>query len=294
MVFFSPDLPGVMLRRGGGRLGWASRAIGGQRALNRFRQSWAAQRRVLGALVMRDIQTRWGRRNLGFAWLFLEPLVFAFPVLTMWSMMRPSHDHGIPVIAFLWSGYLPLLLFRHVTALAMYSVRTNGALMYHRAVQPLDLVVARCGLEVIGNLAAIFSSYMIFYALGLVDWPQNVPLLLLGVFYMAWWSCAVCLVVAGLSERTDLVEHIWPPFSYIYMPISGFFYLAAWLPPSIREVALTVLPSLHSYEMIRGGLFGSRIQVFYDLSYVSYVLGVLTLLGLWLVHTVRQHLELIE
>jgi capsular polysaccharide transport system permease protein len=259
--------------------------------LNRFRQSWAAQRRVLGALVMRDIQTRWGRRNLGFAWLFLEPLVFAFPVLTMWSMMRPSHDHGIPVIAFLWSGYLPLLLFRHVTALAMYSVRTNGALMYHRAVQPLDLVVARCGLEVIGNLAAIFSSFMIFYALGLVEWPQNVPLLLLGVFYMAWWSCAVCLVVAGLSERTDLVEHIWPPFSYIYMPISGFFYLAAWLPPSLREVALTVLPSLHSYEMIRSGLFGGQIQAFYDIQYVTTYLAILTLFGLWLVRNVREYIE---
>jgi len=243
---------------------------------------------------MRDIQTRWGRRNLGFAWLFLEPLVFAFPVLALWSVMRPSHEHGLRLIAFLWTGYLPLLLFRHVTGLAMYSVRANAALMYHRVVQPLDLVVARCGLEVMGNTAAIFSSFLIFYALGLVDWPENVPLMLLGVFYMAWWSFAVALVVAGMSERSDMVEHIWPPFSYLYMPISGFFYLAAWLPPSAREFALTVLPSLHSYEMIRGGLFGSRIHVFYDVSYVSYVLAVLTLLGLWLVHTVRQHLELVE
>jgi len=42
---------------------------------------------------MREIQIRWGRRNLGFAWLFAEPLVFAFPVLLMWSMMRsPERD----------------------------------------------------------------------------------------------------------------------------------------------------------------------------------------------------------
>jgi capsular polysaccharide transport system permease protein len=262
--------------------------------LSRFGQSWAAQRRVLGALIMRDIQTRWGRRNIGFAWLFLEPLVFAFPVMAVWTSMRPDHDHGLPLLAFLWSGYLPLLLFRHVTSLAMYSVRSNAALMYHRAIQPLDLVIAKCGLEVIGNLAAIISSFLIFYALGMVDWPQNVPLVLLGVFYMAWWAFAVALIVAGWSERSDLVEHIWPPFSYIYMPISGFFYLAAWLPYSLREFALTVLPSLHSYEMIRGGLFGNRIQVFYDVSYVSYVLAALTLLGLWLVHTVRRHLELVE
>ena len=77
----------------------------------------------------------------------------------------------------------------------------------------------------------------------------------------------------------------------MYLPICGFFYLAAWLPLPLRNMALTVLPSLHAYEMIRGGLFGNRIQVFYDVSYVSFLLAVLTLLGLWLVHGVRQHLQ---
>jgi hypothetical protein len=43
------------------------------------------------------------------------------------------------------------------------------------------------------------------------------------------------------STYTDIVEHVWPPFSYIYMPISGFFYLAAWLPSSLREFCLAVL-----------------------------------------------------
>lgn len=262
--------------------------------MNSFRRSWAVQRRVLGAIFMRELQTRWGRRNLGFAWLFLEPLVFAFPVLAMWSIIRPSHDHGLPVIAFLWSGYLPILIFRHVTGLAMYSIRNNAALLYHRSVTPLDLVVGRCGLELIGNIAAMFVAFMVFYALGVMEWPQNVPLMILGVLYMGWWSFAVALIVAGLSERTHIVEHIWPPLSYIYMPISGFFYLASWLPPSLREIALTVMPSLPCYEMIRGGLFGNSIQVFYDVSYLSYVLTSLTLLGLWLVRTVRSHLEIIE
>jgi ABC-type polysaccharide/polyol phosphate export permease len=55
-----------------------------------------------------------------------------------------------------------------------------------------------------------------------------------------------------------------------------------------------VMPSLHCYEMMRGGLFGSYIQVFYDISYLSYVLTCLTLLGLWLVYSVRRHLEIVE
>ena len=262
--------------------------------MSSFRGNWRVQRRVLGAIIMREFQTRWGRRGIGFAWVFMEPLIFAFPVLTMWSLLRPSGEHGLPLIAFMWSGYLPLLLFRHVTGLAMHSIRNNTALLYHRGVTPFDLVVGRCGLEVIGNVGAIFVSYMVFYVLGYIEWPHNFPLMLLGVFFMVWWSVAVTLIIAPLSERSTLVEHVWPPFSYIYMPISGCFYLAQWLPYSVRQLALTVMPSLHCHEMIRGGLFGDRIQVFYDIGYLSGVLAVMTLLGLWLLLTVRRHLEIIE
>ena len=249
------------------------------------------QRRVLGALFMREIQTRWGRRNLGFAWLFFEPLVFAFPVLGMWSLMRSPFEHGMKLLPFLWSGYLPLLLFRHVTAHALYAVRNNAALLYHRRVTPLDIVIGVCGLEAVGNLAALAFSFLVFYSLGIIDWPQNPALFIIGILYMAWWALAVALLVAAWSEQTDVVEHIWPPMSYMYMPVCGFFFLAEWLPTQLRHVALTVMPSIHCYEMIRGGLFGSAIQVHYDATYLSFFLAGLTLLGLWLVRDVRRHLE---
>lgn len=255
-------------------------------------RSWAANRRVLGALLMREIQTRWGRRNLGFAWLFAEPLVFAFPVLIMWSLMRSPIEHGLPLIPFLWSGYLPLLLFRHTTSHSLNVVSMNSALLYHQRVTPLDIFVARCGLEALGNLAAIAFSFFVLYIIGVIDWPQDIPLFLLGNLYMAWWSLAVALIVAAWSERSEIVAHVWMPISYIYMPVSGFFYLAVWLPVPVRNVALSVMPSLHAYEMIRGGLLGHRIQTFYDIGYLSFVLAVLTLFGLWLMRDVRRHIQI--
>ena len=252
----------------------------------------SSQRRVLGAVIMREIQTRWGRRNLGFAWLFGEPLVFAFPVLGMWSYLRNPFEHGLPLVMFLWSGYLPLLMFRHVTGHALYAVRTNAALLYHRSITPLDIILGRCGLEAFGGLIAIASSYLVLHILGALDLPDDYPLFLAGVFYMAWWSIAIALIVAAWSERSDLVEHIWMPLSYIYMPICGFFYLAEWLPTRVRPLALTFIPPLHSYEMIRAGLLGHKIQTFYSPSYLTAVLSGLTLFGLWLVRDVRRYIEL--
>jgi capsular polysaccharide transport system permease protein len=147
------------------------------------------------------------------------------------------------------------------------------------------------GLDTIGNWAATALSFFVLYQMGFLEWPYDPGLFILGIFYMTWWAISVAMIVAALSERSELVAHVWQPISYIYMPISGFIFLAAWLPVPARELALTVMPSVHCYEMIRGGLFGDRIQVFYDLSYVSMVLAVLTLFGLWLIHGVRRYLQ---
>ena len=112
------------------------------------------------------------------------------------------------------------------------------------------------------------------------------------LFRSSWWSISVALIVATLSERYEIVEHIWLPFSYMYMTVCGFMFMAAWLPAPLRRVALAIDPPLHAYEMIRGGLFGNRIEIFYDIPYVSYLLAIITLVGLWLMRDVRKHLVL--
>jgi capsular polysaccharide transport system permease protein len=252
----------------------------------------AIQKRVLGALFMREFVTRWGRRNLGFAWLFVEPLVFAFPVIFMWSLIRARFEHGVPMVAFVWSGYLPLLIFRHVTGHALYTVKSNAAMLYHRQVTPLDIFIGRQGLELMGNISASAVSFVLFYLTGVIDWPYDYALFLTGFFYMSWWAIAVALIVAALSERSEVVEHIWMPISYIYLALCGFMFMAAWLPPSVRQVALVVDPPLHAFEMIRGGLFGDRTETFYDISYLSWLLAIFTIIGLWLMRDVRKHLVL--
>ena len=255
-----------------------------------FGRALAVQQRIIGALFMREFMTRWGRRTLGFAWLFAEPLVFAMPVIAMWSMIRAPFEHGMPMIAFVWSGYLPLLIFRHVTGHSLYTVKYSAAMLYHRQVTPLDIFIGRQGLELIGNISACAVSFLLLYMLGLIDWPYDYALFLTGFLYMSWWSIAVALIVAALSERSEIVEHIWLPTSYMYMALCGFFFMAAWLPTGLRGIALTVDPPLHAYEMIRGGLYGNSIQTFYDISYLSWILAIVTVIGLWLMRDVRKHL----
>src|SRR5215831_5308423 len=123
--------------------------------MHKFREDLAMQWRVVGALLIREIYTRFGREGLGFAWIVAEPLIFAIPVLLTWSAVRAPYEYGLKLMPFLWTGYLPLLMFRHIGGRSLLFVRVNAGLLYHRQVTIFDIFLARSLLEVISNLSAV-------------------------------------------------------------------------------------------------------------------------------------------
>jgi capsular polysaccharide transport system permease protein len=253
-----------------------------------FRNGLATQRRVIGALLIREIYTRFGREGLGFAWIVLEPLIFAIPVLLVWSMVRDPYEHGVRMMPFLWTGYMPLLMFRHVGARMVMFVRVNAGLLYHRQVTIFDIFAARCLLEIISSITAVLVSGILFYAVGLIDAPVDLPMFYLGYFYMIWWCAVVGLVIGALSERTEWADKIWMPYSYLYIFFGGVFWMAEWLPPTLRSWAL-LQPSVQAYELIRAGMFGSTVRTYGDPAYLTAALAVLTLIGLLLMRDARKY-----
>jgi capsular polysaccharide transport system permease protein len=256
--------------------------------VGKFREDLATQWRVIGALLIREIYTRFGREGLGFGWIIGEPLIFAVPVLLVWSAVRAPYEHGVPMMPMVWTGYLPILLFRHIGGRMLMFIRANAGLLYHRQVTIFDIYLARCILEVASNLTAVVASFALFYSVGLLDPPLDLSMFYLGYFYTIWWSAAVGLIIGGLSERSDWVEKIWTPFSYLYMFFSGFIFMAVWLPPAVRGWAL-YMPSLQAYEMIRAGMFGATVKTYGDPGYITLALGVLTLIGLQIMRESRKY-----
>jgi capsular polysaccharide transport system permease protein len=256
--------------------------------VRKFREDFATQWRVVGALLIREVYTRFGREGLGFGWIIGEPLVFAIPVLLVWSAVRDPYEHGVPLLPILWTGYLPLLLFRHIGSRMLLFVRVNAGLLYHRQVTIFDIYIARCILEIASNLTAVAASFALFYTVGWLDLPRDLPMFYLGYFYTIWWAAAAGLILGGLSERSEWVEKIWTPFSYLYIFFSGFMFMAAWLPPGIRGWALC-LPPVQAYEMIRAGMLGGAVTTYGDPSYETLALAVLTFFGLLIMRESRKY-----
>ena len=78
-----------------------------------FARSLRIQLRVIGALLMREIITRYGRANLGFVWLFVEPMIFTLGVTALWAGFGLHKHSALPIVAFGVTGYSSVLLWRN-------------------------------------------------------------------------------------------------------------------------------------------------------------------------------------
>ena len=259
---------------------------------NRSQPLWrlfAVQWRVIGALLMREIHTRYGRENLGFLWVIGEPILFCAGVAILWTAIRPAHEHGLPMTAFVVTGYVPLTMWRHCVGRAVKAFESNGSLLFHRQVTPLDIITARVALEVIGTIMAGLLVLLCAIAVGEMQSPLNVGLIYLGMIYQAFFCYACALIISALSEVSDLVEKFIAVVMYLSLPFSGAFVMVDWVPEKYQYILLAS-PSVNNIEMIRAGQFGSAAHAHYDLTYNTWITALLILIGISLTLRVRRHI----
>jgi len=241
-------------------------------------------------LLMREILTRFGRHNIGFLWLFAEPMMFTLGVTALWTLGSMTHGSQLPITAFAVTGYSSILLWRNTVMRCNTAITPNLSLMYHRNVRVIDIFAARIILEESGATISFVVLSLLFISIGWMDPPNDILKVLLGFILLAWFGAALALVIGALSERSEVVEKIWHPISYLLFPLSGAAFMVDWLPPAGREVVL-LLPMVHGLEILREGYFGSVVKAHYDLAYMSFCCLCLTFLGLALVRETGRRVE---
>lgn len=247
------------------------------------------QRRVIGALVMREIITRYGRHNIGFMWVFVEPMMFTTGVLIVWSLLR-THTTRLPLIPFLITGYSSVLLWRNTIGRCGNAIEPNRSLLHHRYVRVLDLFIARLLLEVAGASISFLTLATLLTLAGFMQPPADLLPMLIAWTLLAWFAMCIGLVVGGLSVFSDSVERVWHVIGYLFLPVSGAFFMVDWLPTRLQPVALYV-PTVSLTELLRGAYFGKGLHAHYDLHYVVVVNLVLTLVALTVVKAASRTVE---
>ncbi len=255
-----------------------------------LRQSLRIQGRVIWALMMREVITRFGRENIGVLWLIGEPMIFTLGVAALWTAADLHHGSPLPIIAFAITGYSSVLLWRNVVSRCNSGIQQNLGLLYHRNVRVVDVFVTRIVLEIAGATASFTILSLFFVGIEWIEPPVDLLGVLRGWLMLAWFGSALALVIGSASAYSEIVDRIWHPTAYLLFPLSGAAFMVDWLPVNAQSVVLA-LPMVHGVEMVREGFFGNVVRTHYDVGYMAFINLVLTLIGLFLLRDTGRRVE---
>lgn len=247
----------------------------------------AVHARVVWAMLMREILTRYGRHNIGFLWMFVEPMLFTLGVAALWTWTKSIHGSSLPIVAFALTGYSSVLLWRNMPGRCILAVTNNLAIMNHRNVKVIDIYLARCMLEAAGATISFVTLSLFFSFIGWISYPEDILTISMGWILLAIFGMSLAFFLGALSERYEIVEKLWHPASYLMFPLSGAAFMVDTLPADAQSFVL-YFPMVHGVELVRQGYFGSAVHSVYDVQYMISSIAVLLLFGLAIIRRVGR------
>ena len=244
------------------------------------------QGRVIAALILREVHTLYGNTKLGYLWAIIQA---AFGIGGFWgirTIVGAHAPHGMSMVVFLLSGFIPWYMFSHTVNRCMSAVKGNKALLTFSQVTELDLMLARlvvvwgtqlvCAIVILSLAAALNQTMELRHPHSLAATLFFAPLLGLGMG----------LVFASLARLWPTLDKLAPMCMRILFFTSGIFFTVSRFPSRLRDVLL-LNPMMQLIEWQRYGFSVSASAPMYSVMYISmWCMGSLCL-GLLLERYVR-------
>jgi len=244
------------------------------------RTSFSIFKSVVIALFLREIQTRFGTKKLGYLWGIIDPMT----QIIMFSLVKTAlHDRGMSGIdypVFLATGFLTYNFFKALMNGSMSAFDANRALFSYRQVKPIDAIVSRFFVEFLVLFASItvFISFGLFFGLNIS--VKDFNMVILAVAWLGIFGIGIGILFAVI---TNFYETFGKIISFISLPLfflSGLLYTVDSLPPIAREIIL-YNPIVHFIEMIHGNYFSVLNTDYVDYEYMIFWTIVPLFIGLF-------------
>lgn len=214
----------------------------------------AAQFRVILAIMLRNIRTRFFGHGLGFMVAIGWPFIHISLLLILHSWAERAAPYGESLILFFATGLAPLMAFLYISRFTMTSVQNTRPLLSFPVVKITDLLFAGAILEVLSSCCSLLVLVIALEAIGI----SSIPLypvqaafalgtaMLLGI---GWGIVNSLIAMAAPTWMT--VNSLITIFLYA---TSGIFFLPSALPHTIRYI-LSFNPVLQVVEWMRSAYF---------------------------------------
>ena len=251
-------------------------------AVHRPDGAFTVQCRVLHALILRELKSRYGSRRLGFMWALIEPLIFISIFVAGFQLLGRQSQGGIPVPLFFVAGFSPFFMFRDIFGEVMSGTKGHQSLLMFPQVTRIDLLLSKLILAALVSVVVFLTLLIGLYFFGFAFRVENALGVMIGFTMMVLLGFGLGLVLGAFSIRYEFIQSLSQPL--LGRPLfltSGLFFSASMLPPVAREIAL-YNPLLHCIELIRASLFENFESRYVDLTYVMVFTLVLISFGLML------------
>jgi capsular polysaccharide transport system permease protein len=249
------------------------------------------QLQVIHAILLREVRTRFGNHQWGYAWALIGPLLWVGAFAALYHLLGRMAPPGMSVMSFLITGIVTFEMFRNTSNQATGAISGNKGLLFYPQVRPLDLVMARSLLE---GMTQIIVFAVLLCGVALYEGRQpidNVLTTITGVGLAIGLGASLGLVSCCLSTMSPTFERIHGMVMRPMFWFSAVFYPIDSVPTGFRD-ALLYNPVVHAIELVRDGWFPGYQTRHIDPWYPAMWIICLFFLGLSLERVARRSLEL--
>jgi capsular polysaccharide transport system permease protein len=248
-----------------------------------FSLPWRTARTV-GALMLREMITTYGRSPGGYLWALLEPIgsvaMLTLVISSGLKLQQPSL--GISFAMFYASGMLVFTMYVRMQQKIAQSIVYSRSLLLYPSVKFFDTIVARTLLNMITQgaiMLVVFGGIMLLF-----ETRTNLDLR----WILASMGMATALAV-GVGVLNAFLMPLFPIYASVFgiltTPLfftSGVLYTFEELPSFAQDI-MWYNPLVHVTAMMRRGFYSQYDGEFIDPIYVLSFSTLLTLIGYVLV-----------
>ncbi|TCM48702.1 capsular polysaccharide transport system permease protein [Rhizobium sp. PP-F2F-G48] len=235
--------------------------------------------RVVAALVIREMSTRFGSKPGGYAWAVLDPVAHITFMSFIFMGIARTPPLGTSFILFFATGYLGYQFYQSAAGYITGAVASNRALLAYPNVAPIDTVIARHILQLGTNVVVSFAVLLpILAALNhpaQINWGPLVESVLAG----SMLALGIAFANVVWFQKYPLYEKVFGILSRPLFMLSAVFYLPDSLPSQMRDIIL-INPVAHVIMSFRKGFYPEYRAIGYDPFYLFVCASIALFLGL--------------
>ncbi len=237
--------------------------------------------RVVAALVVREMQARFGNKAGGYAWAIIDPFAHVLTMTLIFSTFARIPPLGNDFSLFFASGFLPFAFYQGMSSFIAGAVRANKSLFSYPVVSPIDAAVARYILQLITSVVVT----VVVLAFGTSELSHlnhlNLGSAVASITMASLLGLGIGLINIAMFEQFPLYEKI---FSIVNRPLymlSGVILLPDSMPGPIQHMMLWN-PLVHVVMWFRQAIYPEYTATGFDGLYVLECAILLVLVGLYL------------